>query len=201
MTSTDMSFGQTLGSNNIFGTQEMGMISGAASIIGGVVSVYNAIYGARIGREKLREKSALVKGRATQESIAASMEKERGLAGRRQVRGQIAEETAQAGQVRAQQQVRAAARGVQIGAGSAAEVTASTDLAKEIRKLSLDRAAHQKTADANIAAANMSRQSIMSRVQGANLDRSARGISTWMAGLSAAGQQAGNYFQQQSRRR
>jgi hypothetical protein len=89
--------------------------------------------------------------------------------------------TLQAGQVKASQRVSQAAAGIQGGVGSAAEVLASTELAKRLDSLTIDANTARAAMAARSRAVNFQNQSLLTGVSAQNLRDSAGSISPFMA--------------------
>jgi len=104
----------------------------------------------------------------------------------------IQHETMQAGQVKARQKVALAANGVAMGAGSAAELTASTDIIKTINKNRIKTEAHAQAWGYRQKATDYQNQALMYGAQkqsvGLNFFTNALGGVSKVALMYAAGQ-------------
>lgn len=87
------------------------------------------------------------------------------------------------GQIRGQQRASTAARGIAGGVGSAAEVAASTELAKDLDAFTIDANAFRQASAARLQAVNQRNRAELLGVSARNLRRSAGAI---IPGLSAA---------------
>lgn len=91
----------------------------------------------------------------------------------------IGQYTMQSGQFRASVVTSQAARGIQAGVGSAAEVLASMDLRKEIDTMTIKSNAARRAAALRIQAQNERSAADMARVSAANTRRTARGVNEY----------------------
>lgn len=176
--------------------QNIGMHAAGASAF---VAVVGAVAGAIANRESLKAQARTLEHEAFISNVNARIAERQASEIMRQGRRQIAQVTAEAGQVKAQQQTRAAARGVVIGEGSAGDVTATTDIAKEVEMLAINQASVARASAARRQAVSLQGQSLMSRVSAGNLRRSARAIQPAAAGgaqfISSVGDFAYRYEQ------
>lgn len=93
---------------------------------------------------------------------------------------EIGRYTAAAGQAAAQERNRLGARGIQAGVGSAAEVAASNDLAKQVDVLTMRSNTLRQAAAARTQAGNYQAQASAYGASAANARTSAGSISTWV---------------------
>jgi hypothetical protein len=106
--------------------------------------------------------------------------------------------TLRAGQIEAANRAATAARGVQAGVGSAAEVQASLAFARESDAITIDANAARQAAQARLRAVDLSNRGLLAGVSASNIRRTASGISPGLAGFTSllsgtsriAGQQA-----------
>ncbi len=90
-----------------------------------------------------------------------------------------------AGKVKSAQKVSQAARGVQIGVGSAAEEIATTDLMKEIDMLTINSNAVNQAAAARMQGVGFSNQAILNRSSASSLSSIGSGLSSFVSGASS----------------
>lgn len=93
---------------------------------------------------------------------------------------EIGRYTAAAGQAAAQERNRLGARGIQAGVGSASEVAASNDLAKQVDVLTMRSNTLRQAAAARTQAGNYQAQATAYGASAANARTSAGSISTWI---------------------
>lgn len=170
-------------STNAFST--MGPIF---AITGAISSAIGSYYSAKTQQNQLKSQAltmdfqksiSQINARQAEFSAQTMLE-----SGNRQV-GVI---TMRAGNVKSGARASMAARGIQLGEGSAADVIATTDLMKEIDALNISANAVQAAESARTQAQNYQTQATMQGVSSANLLTSAGSISPGMsAGTSLLG--------------
>lgn len=110
---------------------------------------------------------------------------------------EIAQVTAQYGQEKAALQASTASRGVVSGVGSAAELAASVELAKQVDALTINKNRVRAAGQARMRAADMRSRGLLAGTSANNLRSSAGSINPYLAGsgslLSAAGNVAATY--------
>ena len=164
---------------------DYGSLSLYSNIAGAAMSTVGAFFTASNERSNLRFQADMGDIEARISEIGAQAEL---LAGQSKI-GQL---TQQAGKVKASQRASQAANGIALGEGSAAEVRASTDLAKEVDVNTLQANAVRSAWGYRTQAVNTSNR--------ANLQRSAAGgISPYGAAastlLTGASRVAGSWYQ------
>lgn len=96
-------------------------------------------------------------------------------------KSQIQQLTLKAGQEKASTTASMAARGLTLGVGSAAEITASQDIVKDIDKYTISANATREAASARTQGTNYSNQALLDRVGAENANRSASSINPFSA--------------------
>lgn len=116
-------------------------------------------------------------------------------------RQQIARQTMAAGQAKSGAKASMAARGIQGGVGSAAEIMASMDFVRQEDTYTIDANTTRQLSQARMQGTNLKIQGMMSRAQAYSLDKQAKGISPWMAAtaslLGGGGQMLAQYGRDQ----
>lgn len=105
---------------------------------------------------------------------------------------QIARQTLQAGQVKSRQRAAMAANGIDIGEGSAAEVTATTDLIKEIDSNQINANAVRAAWGMRTQSVNYGNQSLLQGASAQSINPSAAGVSSL---IGSAGGVASSWYQ------
>lgn len=185
------------GSNAVPG-EGLSLFGQYTQAVGGIVSTIGAVGQSVIARETTKAASdtqRYVEWQASQNARLAELDAQQILRAGRSRIGQI---TAQAGQVKARQRVSAAARGVDVGQGSAAEVQATTDLVKEIEAMTITKDSVRAAGATRLQARGYEAQSLLSGVSAGNLRRSANSISPAMAGAGSLLSSAGRFASVQS---
>ncbi len=90
-----------------------------------------------------------------------------------------------AGKVKSAQKVSQAARGVQIGVGSAAEEIATTDLMKEVDMLTINSNAVKQAAAARMQGVGFTNQALLNRSSASSLSSIGSGLSSFVSGASS----------------
>lgn len=93
--------------------------------------------------------------------------------------------TMRAGQQKAGSQASMAARGIEVGTGSAAQVHASMDLVKQIDVININANAVRQSEAQRIQASNYKVQATMAGVSSSNLQATASSVSPWAAGFTS----------------
>jgi len=162
---------------SVFGIamQAAGMVSQS---IGAFYSAQANRYAARAQRLNLEFAGSIadINARAAENEAAAMLE-----AGRTDK----ATSTLQFGAAKAAVRARRGASGLQSGVGSAAEVDASIEAAKEIDSLTIDRNALRAAGAASTRAVNLRNQALLSRVSAKNVHDTSQSISPGLAAFSS----------------
>lgn len=168
--------------------------SAAGALIGAVGSFYDAQakkaqYKASASMAQFESELSQRNARLAEEQAYAMI-----LAGRQQASNL----TLQYGQEQAAVRASTAARGVQLGSGSAAEIQASLEFAKRLDAITTNVNAVRAAASARIGAVNERNRSIMLGASAYNLRTSGRSINPALAGasslLGSASRVADNYL-------
>lgn len=178
--------------------QQIQNIGTASSIASAFVAIVGAVGSAMVSRENLKAQGDTLEHQAFMSSINARRAERQAAAIMEQGRDQIAQMTAEAGQVKAKQVTSAAARGVEIGRGSARDITDTTEIVKEVERLAINRASVERAGAARMQATDLMNQSLLARVGAGNLRRSARQISPAAAGGQAFISSVGQFANQQA---
>ena len=163
-------------SSAMTGAQALSIFGAAAGVIGAISSAYGAYSSARSTKSSLKYQAAMSALNAEQaEKTAQSI-----LQAGEQAQSQVA---LRAGKVKASQKVSQAARGVQIGVGSAAEEIATTDLMKEADMFTINANATRQAWAARMQATNYANESLM---QGTSAESVSPGSAAFSSLLTSA---------------
>ena len=168
--------------------QTAGMVMQVGSAISGEISRY---YQAKQAQYEAKSKASSMRFQADMANINASMMEEDAASILEAGQQQKAQLTMRAGMEMAQELTRQGARGVRIGAGSAAETQASLDLVKEIDAYNIDSNALRQSQARRMQAVNMRNQGLMGRVSAQNIEASAPRTQTL---LGTAGRVGSEFF-------
>ena len=169
-------------SSAMTGAQALSIFGAVAGVLGAVNSAYGAYASARSTRQGLKYQAAMSALNAEQaEKTAQSV-----LRAGEQAQSQVA---MRAGKVKAAQKVSQAARGVQIGVGSAAEEIATTDLMKEADMLTINANATRQAWAARMQAANYANESLMQGTSAESLSPASAAFSSLLTSASAVAPQ------------
>lgn len=174
------------------GATNWGMIGTASAIAGAVVSIVGAVGSAYIQKQQLKAQARTLEHKAMMANINARQAERSAHLAMEQGRQAIASQTAQAGQVMAKQRTSAAARGVVVDQGSAGDITRTTEIIKEVERLSINRAAVARSNAARMQQINFQNESLLSRVGAGNLRRTAAFVNPAVAGAAAFVGSTGN---------
>ena len=174
--------------------QNIGMHSAAAGALVGVIGVIGQSIA---GKENLKAQARTIQHEAFLANLNARAKEREVSAAKDQGRLNIAQVSSQAGQIKGKQDTNAAARGVVIREGSAGEVTATTDIAKEVEMLAINRSSIERSLAIGRQALSLRGGSLLDRISAGNLRRSASNIQPGISGgaqfISSMGQFAGQY--------
>lgn len=174
------------------GGTNWGMIGAASAIAGAVVSIVGAVGSAYIAKQQLKAQARTLEHKAMMANINARQAERSAHLAMEQGRQAIASQTAQAGQVMAKQRTQAAARGVVVDQGSAGDITRTTEIVKEVERLSINKAAVARSSAARMQQINFQNESLLSRVGAGNLRRTAAFVNPAVAGAAAFVGSSGN---------
>ena len=171
-------------SSAMTGAQALSIFGAVAGVLGAVNSAYGAYASARSTKSALKYQAAISALNAEQaEKTAQSV-----LHAGEQAQSQVA---LRAGKVKAAQKVSQAARGVQIGVGSAAEEIATTDLMKEADMLTINANATRQAWAARMQATNYANESLM---QGTSAESISPGSAAFSSLLTSAAAVAPQWY-------
>jgi hypothetical protein len=190
--------GNAGGIDTLSGLASFGLIMGA---VGTLTSSIGAYYSTLAQRYQLRSQAldlefqgsiANINARAAERDAHIALE-----AGRHEK----AASTLRYGQAKESVRAQTAAAGVQAGVGSAAEVQASIELAKQTDSLTIERNAFRAAGASRARAVDFRNQALLSRVSAGNLRRFAKtmkpGLSALTSFIGGAGQVSSSYLYQQ----
>lgn len=161
----------------VSGMSTLGPLMG---VLGAIQSGFGSYYQARSLKSNLKYQSGMAAinsrlAERTAQSILQAGEQAQGLVSMR------------AGKVKAAQKVSQAARGVQIGVGSAAEEIATTDLMKEIDMMTINSNAVREAEAARMQAVNYGNEALMSEAAADGVNPYASGVTSLIdSGTSVA---------------
>ncbi len=178
-------------------TKGVGTFGSVMSIAGLLTRSLGGFYQAKTDQYELKTQAANFDFAARVADInARSADRDASLilrAGRREK----AIATLRHGALKAGEQVDVAARGIDVGSGSAAELLATRELAKDLDALAIDENAHRATSAARRRAVDFRNEALFARVSAQNLRRSAGtiipGIQAATSLIGGAGQLAGMF--------
>lgn len=169
--------------------------AGAISMIGGQVQqMIGNYYAAKQAQYEARSKASSMRFAADMANISASMAVEDAASILEAGQQQKAQLTMRAGLEMAQELTRQGARGVRIGAGSAAETQASLELVKEIDAYNIDTNAMRQAQARRTQAVNLRAQGLLGRTSAAALEDMARPASTFTTLLGGASRIGSEYL-------
>ena len=174
--------------------QTAGLVMQVGSAISGEISRY---YQAKQAQYEAKSKASSMRFQADMANINASMMEEDAASILEAGQQQKAQLTMRAGMEMAQELTRQGARGVRIGAGSAAETQASLDLVKEIDAYNIDTNAMRQAQARRMQAVNLRNQGLLGQVSASNIESMAPRSGSL---LGTAGRIGGEYFRYQAQR-
>lgn len=157
--------------------QQLKNIGLITSIIGGVSSAIGTYYAAKNAQYQERSQASSFAFQSNMASINASREEMTAQSIEESGKSQIANYTLQAGQAKAGATATMAARGIALGVGSAAEVSASMDIEKDINVLNINKNVTRQAWAAREQGTNYTNESLLDRTSAVNSLRSANSIS------------------------
>ena len=153
--------------------------AGLISQIGGAITQEIAnYYSAKQAQYEAKSRASSMRFQADMANISASMAQEDAASILEAGQQQKAQLTMRAGLEMAQELTRQGARGIQIGAGSAAETQASLELVKEIDAYNIDSSALRQSQAKRTQAVNLRAQGLLGQTSAANIERMADTSST-----------------------
>ena len=173
----------------------LGTVGQVAMFTGAAINAVGSFFDASAKQEQLKAAADFADYQARMADRNARMAELDAQSILRAGRQQIGLLTLRAGHEKSRRRVSAAARGVDLGVGSTAELMASEDIAREIDK-SVVRTNTVRAANATrMQAVNSRNQGTFARLGASNLRRSADSISPALAGLTSAAGSTGRIAQ------
>ena len=161
--------------------------AGAITMIGGAITQeISRYYQAKQAQYEAKSKASAMRFQADMANVSASMAVEDAASILEAGQQQKAQLTMRAGLEMAQELTRQGARGVRIGAGSAAETQASLELIKEIDAYNIDSNALRQSQARRMQAVNLRAQGLLGGVSAQNIEAMSRTASTGATLLSGA---------------
>ena len=161
--------------------------AGAIPQIGGAITQeISRYYQAKQAQYEAKSKASAMRFQADMANVSASMAVEDAASILEAGQQQKAQLTMRAGLEMAQELTRQGARGVRIGAGSAAETQASLELIKEIDAYNIDSNALRQSQARRMQAVNLRAQGLLGGVSAQNIEAMSRTASTGATLLSGA---------------
>lgn len=177
--------------NQAQGIQTAGMISQIGGVITQEIANY---YSAKAAQHEAKSQASALRFQADMARINASMAREDAASILEAGQQQKAQLTLRAGMEMARELSRQGARGVRIGAGSAAETIASLDLAKEIDAYNIDSNALRQSQARRMQAVNLRSQALLGGVSARNLEAMSQTASTGATLLGGASRIGSEYL-------
>lgn len=184
-----------LGADTLAGIKDFGVIMGVTGILQSAIGSYYAV---QAQRYQLRSQALDLEFQGSIADINARAAEQDAQATLRAGQQQKALSTLRYGQAKAASRTRQAAAGVQAGVGSAGEVQASIEVAKELDSLTIERNAVRAAGASRTRAVNFQNQALLSRVSAANVRRTAGTLNPALAAttslIGGAGQVASQWL-------
>lgn len=181
-----------------------GFMSGAGTSMQATGLIMNAVgsyYAAKSQKEALKSQAETARfyGRMSDFNARIAMRAVQDMANAG--RQQIARQSMAAGQAKSGAKASMAARGVQGGVGSTAEIMASMDFVRQEDTYAIDSNVARQMSQGRMQTTNLKIQGMMSRAQAFSLEKQAKSISPWMAAttslLGGGGQMMSQYARDQ----
>lgn len=154
--------------------QNIGLL---ASVLTGVNSAIGTFYAAKSAQYEEKSQSSNLAFQSDMAAINSSREEMTAESIEEAGKNQIANYTMQAGQQKAAATASTAARGIALGVGSAADVSASMDIEKSLNVLAINSNTTRQAWAARQEGTNYANQSLLSRTSSVNATASAKSIS------------------------
>lgn len=181
------------------GTQAMSQFGSIMSIGGAVTGAIGAYYNAQNQKAQLESQASSLRFQADisqLNAVQAEFTAQQIMRVGQQKQGQV---SLRAGKIKSSQRASMAARGIDLGVGSAVETIATTDLMKEIDMLTVNAETVRSAEAARLQRQNYLTASAMQDVSASNLSASSMSISPFMAAgtslLGSAGSVANAWYQ------
>jgi hypothetical protein len=191
--SDSMTPGQTSAATGAATMRNAGMMM---TIMGGVNSAIGGYFAAQSQQYQDKSQAVQLGYQADMASINARSSEYAAQSTLEAGKSQIANMTMAAGQATASTTATMAAHGIRLGVGSAADITASQNIVKDVNMYTIDANATRAAAQDRTQATNYSNQSLMDRTGAANATRSASSVSPFAAMTSSLLTSAANVGQQ-----
>jgi hypothetical protein len=172
-----------------------------ASVFGGISSAVGSYFQAKSTQTQLKSQASSFQFQSDMDAINASAAEHDAQAILEAGKSQIANYTMEAGQRKATATASMAGRGVQLGVGSARDVSASMDIVKDMDKLTINSNAVRSAWNERMQATNLKNRSLLDRTSAINANSSANSISPMGAGFNSLLGSATNFASQWDWRR
>lgn len=150
-------------------------------IAGAGMSAVGSFYQAKGQQHMLRSQAQGQDYEASAQDMVARQSKLESESVKDAAQKQIGQFTMRAGQIKAGSKASLAARGIQAGVGSAAEIMQSQDIIKEIDVLAINSNAVRASEALNMQRTGAMNRAMLSRVSAQNLRAQAKSINPWLS--------------------
>lgn len=157
--------------------QAMSNVGLVTSVLGGINSAIGSFYAAKTAQYQEKSQASSFAFQSDMAAINASRAELTAQSIQEAGKNQIAGYTMQAGEQKAGATASMAARGIALGVGSAADVSASMDIQKSLNTLAINSNTTRQAWAAREQATNYQNQSLLDRTSAVNATRSANSIS------------------------
>src|SRR5690606_8003924 len=161
-----------------FSAGAMGTAALGAQVAGAAMSTVGSFFGAKSQASNLKSQARIADINARIADLGAESALEQG-------KGEVARLTLQAGQLRGRQRTALAANGVDLGAGSAAEIQASADILKDIDVDTIRANASRSAWGHRTQATNSRNQGLMARATASGISPFASAASTLLSSATS----------------
>lgn len=155
------------------------------TVMGGINSAIGSYFAAESARYQDRSQALTLDYQADIASINARSSEYAAQSKLEAGKSQIANMTMAAGQAKASATATMAAHGIRLGVGSAADISASQDIVKDINMYTIDADATRAAAADRTQSTNFQNQALMDHTSAENMRRSADSISPFSAVTSS----------------
>ncbi len=155
------------------------------SVMGGINSAIGSFYAAQTQQYQDKSQASSLEFQSDMASLNASRAETTAQSIQEAGKNQIASYTTAAGEQKAGATASMAARGIALGVGSAADVSASQDVQKSLNMLAINSNTTRQAWAARQQGTNYSNQALMDRVGAVNATASAKSISPMGAAFSS----------------
>ncbi len=160
----------------------MGLLT---TVLGGINSAFGAFYSAKTAQYQEKSQASSLAFQSDMASLNASRAETTAQSIQEAGKNQIASYTAAAGEQKAGATASMAARGIALGVGSAADVSASQDVQKSLNMLAINSNTTRQAWAARQQGTNFSNEALISRAGAVNANASAGSISPMSGALSS----------------